>query len=105
MTDLDPSTGLPALPEGQFWRVRVDHTLSGGSLYVELREKRKHWFGSWKIAEYGPTYLDMCGTVENTIAYNARRVMEKSEHLRKQDSRLKIAESLAGDYPPKKLEG
>lgn len=42
MTDIDPSTGLPALKEGRFWRVRERHPdwfVSSICLVVELVEQ------------------------------------------------------------------
>lgn len=85
--DFDDDINLPALPEGQFWRVKTD---SLGAVVVELR--RKGIFGSSHLVDNA--YPDVVNLKE--IQYAACRVVVRGRG-RKAENRL------LGDYPPKKL--
>ena len=79
----DDSTGFPALPEGQFWRVK-----GGLGLKIELREK----FLFWSV-QLGSDYSS-CDI--KSLKAAACRVI-----VRKREAEAKTAPR--GDYPPKKL--
>ena len=81
--EFDDSTGFPALPEGQFWRVK-----GGLGLRIELREKRL--FGSVQIGSASS------GSGIESLKAAACRVI-----VRKREAEAKTAPR--GDYPPKKL--
>ena len=91
--NIDETTGLPALPEGYFWRVRQ------GSLYMDHLELRKRiWFGSWKVHERVLPYYDKDRKrldPKETILRYARSIMGEFHNP---------WDNFYGDYPPKKLE-
>lgn len=81
--EFDDSTGFPALPKGQFWRVK-----GGYGPELELREKRLFW--SVQIGSADSSY-DTEG-----LKCAACRII-----VRGREAKAKTA--FLGDYPPKKL--
>lgn len=86
--EIDETTGLPVLPDGEFWRVRK---YTKDSLQVQRRRRR--WLGS-KLVDYelALTSPDYSGSVEGRIAEAAREVLSRPN-----------VRHLIGDYPPKRL--
>lgn len=97
--EMDDATGLPATPDGMFFRVCRGRVLRG-YWYVELR--RKTWYGS-RVVESTPldwdaeTKRDVMS--RESIVYNAGYVMWKLRERPEYTHDL----SLLGDYPPKTL--
>jgi hypothetical protein len=109
MSDLDALTGLPALPDDQFWRIEPSSATSGwltlalmqrtsspGFAFYEYRWKRLH---RTKVAvPYLPArngsvplaagLFNLSFAADDHVA-TARRILAERE--------------LIGDYPPKKL--
>lgn len=89
----DVNTGLPELPEGYFWRVRIG---SMHMTYVELR--KKSWFGSLRVQRRRARYYDGDGEVldpREEIITLAMSIMKEFNDP---------WTPFYGDYPPKKLE-
>ena len=81
--EFDDSTGFPALPEGQFWRVK-----GGYGPELELREK----FLFWSVRlDYAYSRYD----IESLKAAACRVIVRGRE--------AKAKTAFLGDYPPKKL--
>lgn len=87
--EIDETTGLPVLPDGDFWRV-VQFTRSG----LQLQRRRQRLFGSRTVGE-GLIHLDHreFGTPEEQILKVARKIMLTAD-----------GSGLLGDYPPKRLQ-
>lgn len=90
---MDDSTGLPALPEGQFWRV----SQSMASTYVDVIRRQKTWYGSRKVGESHPVTKSEATPKEVRAA--AMYILWKEKKAPDADRR-----KVLGDYPPKKLE-
>lgn len=96
--DIDEETGLPALPEGYFWRVR-DANYKGHA-YVELRStyKRRYWL-FWKKLYSTKLHEEM---VLAPIT-RPRVLKEAQDCIQAVQNHLVSDYSLIGDYPPKNL--
>src|SRR5690606_32209679 len=61
MTDIDLTTGLPVLPEGQRWVVREDllpGALIGTGIEVAIVEDRKTWWGGSRERTVGRAFIE-----------------------------------------------
>lgn len=103
MTDIDPTTGLPTLPKGYFWRIRKWYYRgSENNLRITLMKKR--WF-LLPNREIGSGLAQAEGEFlgEDDVVYTTKRIKSKflkSLHI---DNRaLAYRDSLIGDYPLKK---
>lgn len=96
MTNIDPATGLPQLPEGYFWRVRKD-TFFRQYSYIEIR-KPGRLFGS-KIVVQATRHTEDID--EQEIRTFADMLSEELEE--KLNPKPRTEKNLFGDYPPKKL--
>lgn len=83
---LDPATGMPTLPEGQFWRVTPESCFS----YSEVQLREKTWYGSKKLKST-TTHL-----YKESVLGNAAFILDNL-------STYKPDMSLLGDYPPLSL--
>lgn len=104
MSEIDEATGLPALPEGQFWRVKPErytgkawlYLMQRGEIVRPARTERRWW---WRTVEHPevrtPAEWEVDGhpIVEANpggVLWAARRLIDK--------------QGIFGDYPPKRLE-
>jgi hypothetical protein len=89
MIKINDETGLPDLPEGHFWR------FTEGTLFYKCELRKK-----WKFLGIPVSSLlaqkTMNGLNEEVMVRAATLIMEDREDYMK-------AESLLGDYPPKKI--
>lgn len=88
VTQLDKETGLPALPEGYYWKVQA---YGGHTLIIRLMRVRKYWLD----AELG---------WESTFNSEGKRGLLKAAWevlsvIREKETTV----SLVGKYPPKSL--
>ena len=88
--EMDEATGLPALPEGHFWRVTRP---SRGVWDVQLRKRT--WYGSRCVAAVGYDDRLTAGKVKELAGYVLKYKLEK-EPVHEMH--------LVGDYPPKTLK-
>lgn len=95
---LDPETGLPALPDGYFWRVR-DANYKGHA-YIELRSRYfiRHWL-FWKKEASSKIHDEL---VLSPIT-RPRILREAHDVIDAVQANLVSDYSLIGDYPPKSL--
>lgn len=91
--EVDPSTGLPLLPEGYFFRV-AKYRFGESNLEVHLRKKTR--FGSTMLYSRDTVGLTPELTLKQTITQLAERIYR----LYREDLEI---EALIGDYPPKRL--
>jgi len=99
---IDPMTGMPAVPNGYFWRVRPVGSEPKWAYYVYVELRKKQIIGSTQLARamadqadvYGPTLADAVKvTAERVYRENfARRTVPTPEYV-----------GILGDYPPKSL--
>jgi len=85
---IDAATGLPGLPDGQFWRVAVND----GDWEIQLRQR--HWFWS-SIVQRREIAFARDVTAERIRAKADEIMSSRADQLRRMN--------LLGDYPPKKL--
>lgn len=94
--EMDDDTGLPATPEGMFFRVRRLRTQ--GYWHVELRRKTR--YGSrvveYTVEDWDSEYRPLS---QETVLHDAAYVMWRLRDRAKHNHDL----SLLGDYPPKTL--
>lgn len=83
--EMDEATGLPAVPEGHFWRVTRP---SRGYWQVQLRKRTRH--GSRCVAWTG-------SRLEMTV----RQVKELAGYVLGYKLEKEPGQLLVGDYPPK----
>src|SRR5690606_37979043 len=92
--DADPATGLPAMPEGQFWRVK--HARDSSYVHLQLRERRR--FGSrllsWTTISKKHKLSEKA--VREAAAYIVHCEPDRENKLTRHD--------LIGDYPPKTIK-
>lgn len=93
---IDPETGLPAVPEGYFWR--ISETSSADWWRIELR-KRRRW-GSRRIAADHRLYPAWDFDTPELFEDGARR---RAAVLWVDHFAAKDAQKYLGDYPPKAL--
>jgi hypothetical protein len=115
MTDLNPLTGLPQLPDGYRFSVVRRRVLGYGVYYTEgynvLLQKHKKGLlgGKWvtlytgtvyepdKDGKFGPVSTELSDT-------NIRRAAEGLVERMREDNRLRSLEKkYLGSYPPKSL--
>lgn len=127
MTDIDTATGLPALPEGYFWRVQ-HHREYADTVYGRVRinndrerlqvvlihryEKtrtgtttHRNWLGRYVHKPY--TDIDVIEDAlftEDTLGTNKIAVQNAANRIVKLWEKAKERDALIGDYPPKSLE-
>jgi hypothetical protein len=87
-TETDPTTGLPHLPEGFFWRV----VNTGKYSYVQLKKKRRY-MGAKTVAD---SIIETRKLTKQIIRGRAFSIYD-GFRFEGPDS------SLFGDYPPKSL--
>lgn len=114
--EIDPTTGLPTLPEGYFWRVIEEEYAHVG---IEIRRRRR--FGStvvidmyvWHNWDGAHPDSDEPILVSNVSdkEFTPEAILRTAEYLlkkwRARDARAlryQANKALLGDYPPKKLE-
>ena len=130
---MDADTGMPVIPDGYFWRVKIDYELDspwpGPSAVVQLRERRRigsrrlarddvylYSFDPRDIAAKKATYrLHEFPMIpidpddwEEQIFELAEKVLEKQkknlDEFALYAKQLEASARIKGDYPPKKLE-
>lgn len=98
---VDQATGLPAAPEGLFWRVTYhqDGEIYGNGWRLELRLPAST---RWRPAR--SLLVDSVGLHYEDEISDAALIRETAAGLLA-DREVRLARaSLAGDYPPKRLE-
>jgi hypothetical protein len=90
---IDPSTGLPPLPEGQYWEVLLAHVDDDGYTY-EIRIMERLATGRKVVAS---------ARFKPRRALESARVREEAEHLVVTTAAHDLVESLLGSYPPNRL--
>lgn len=93
--ELDDATGLPVLPEGEFWRVKKGVT---ASIHFRIEHRRKSRIGS-RIVEWHPIEKKDATTKRLREAAAFTLWKEKKEKASPASDYRKVF----GDYPPKKL--
>lgn len=86
---IDDKTGLPALPDGYFWRV----TRGVASRYVYLQMRKKRWLGS-KVVDYS-----IISKSENT----AELVLKRARGVVRDFNPDRNHKQFVGNYPPNTL--
>lgn len=93
--EIDDATGLPALPEGHFWRVRKAFLASE---YTEVQIRQRGRIGSRRVV-YVTTETALLTGHEHLLRIAAQAAWRFRKSLP-----LKPDLELFGDYPPKKLK-
>ena len=88
--EMDEATGLPALPEGHFWRVTRPQ---GGYWQIQLRKHIR--YGSRRVAETESRFEMTASNVKELAGYVLKYKFEKEPAHENH---------LVGDYPPKTLK-
>lgn len=98
--EMDEATGLPALPEGHFWRVTRPQ---GGYWQVQLRKRT--WYGSRCVAGTASGPRCVAGTASG-YEMTASNVKEQAGYVLKYEFEKEPVHEryLVGDYPPKTLK-
>ena len=100
--EIDNNTGMPLVPPGTFWRVRMT---TNTNLKVELH-RRKPFGGSDILAEsyaYGNFIPESVGWEEVTPEDVRQTAVELwRSHMRDELRRTRMR-AMSGDYPPKRL--
>lgn len=92
---MDDKTGMPAVPEGYFWRVKKNF-LGGGFWEVQLRQRGAFWSSRVTSRHYGAgDRIDR----EHILMGAAFALARWQESASNPDG-----SALLGDYPPKKLK-
>lgn len=125
MTYIDTATGLPALPDGYFWRVRHHRTAVMGTLDYFTRTdtsrlqvqlihkytlnqprsiKKRNWIGRkvW-VTEYYEDVAENSLFTEDTLGTNKIAVQNAANRIMKLWEKAKERDALIGDYPPLSL--
>lgn len=87
---IDPATGLPELPEGSFWRVKMSYS------HPHVTIRRNVTLLGMKLWSYEVAEEIMLRLTEDEIRREALVLYGKTY-------RSDFDGSLLGDYPPKKL--
>jgi hypothetical protein len=95
VSDIDPDTGMPALPDGQFWRVRQKYDDRAGHYVVELHTRKRR--GSKLVGT-----IIVCRYIADVTA---GKVLIAARELLEAIASADEREALKGDYPPKRLGG
>lgn len=93
---IDPATGMPQVPEGQFWKVIP--ALTAGMFRVQLRKKTV--FGLSQIL--GWTLADS-PLSEHRVRHAAFSVLDNIEEDKRKSASSQRDAQFVGTYPPKKL--
>jgi hypothetical protein len=91
MSEIDPNTGLPALPEGYFWRVKKSGNKYG---YVRLMLRHKFWFAT----EQENRIFVLNGYTKERLLSDTWAVLREFDF-----AAAKSYVPLLGDYPPKSI--
>ena len=97
---MDSTTGMPAVPEGMFWRVK--RILFGEFWEVQLRKHGMFW--SFKVESR--TFDKSEPIIRETILRGAASAYEDYREKQAAYKRAKVepvGKALFGDYPPKSL--
>lgn len=102
--NIDPSTGLPELPPGQFWRVEEYERSYYDVLYdtnrfthkISLMQSTKRFLGSPKLETISYMKIQAPNLTKEVILTCVEGIMSRVMQSREQSL-------LLGDYPPKKL--
>lgn len=117
-------TGLPALPEGYFWRVRHHRTWDQGYHYGVITDTTrlqvlliktssgtrteevwpKPWYRRTPREITTPYTSEDIKFVEDAEGTHAIAVRNAANRIMKQWEKAKVRDALVGDYPPKTLE-
>lgn len=97
MTNPDPNTGFPEVPEGYFWQVKQAYT--AGAFRLELR-KKVLWIFSEKVE-----WTIVWPPLSNDVLFeDALYVLGKWEERQKTIEREDASSVYIGKYPPKNLK-
>lgn len=103
MPELDENTGLPALPDGYFWRVRYEGVYGDYVKMSVMRKPKYRFLWSWAVEDarlYASIFTD--DNAEELLIKLAGRVHARFiETLR--PSSYQTVKKYLGDYPPKSL--
>ena len=130
-TVIDSTTGLPKLPEGDWWEVRkqmkTDYSIGAMSYYTywsghyevvwftkELKTvyRRKHWWSLWESQieelqtvekEKFSVYTKIQGEPVKATKLTTKEIREAANHAYDAVTAREKTENLLGKYPPKKL--
>jgi hypothetical protein len=99
VTDFDAQTGLPAVPEGYFWRVKAPSRL--GEYYTVQLRKRWRLVGSrtigWTVISRGKI---SAAEVVDSACYALTYSNEILSHF---GNLVPVRKDLVGNYPPKRI--
>lgn len=98
--DVDPTTGMPVLPEGQFWRVK--RIFFGQFWEVQLRQRGMFW--SYKVESR--TFGNEAPITRDNVLNGAGHCLKEVAERRAAHESAKgepVGKDLLGDYPPKRL--
>ena len=98
--EMSEVTGLAYVEYPYFWRVWKN---KWGTLYIHLMKRHTFWWPTITLSR-GLCSNVLCGYEEldpENIAYQSARALVVYEFIQKGKRR---AESICGDYPPKKLK-
>lgn len=96
MKPLDPSTGLPPVPyNNSYWRVAQRDGFSRKYSYMELRAKKKVFFGLFK--------LDWLVRDQIMLELSKPEMIKRANEIIRSIENEKLNIELLGDYPPKSV--
>lgn len=114
--NIDPNTGLPQLPEGQYWKVEIDEVFE--EPFVILMRRRKWWtsaqvhsvpvLSGWD--DPNEKYLDRVRDTaspefnDENIRRSAQRLLDILEMQENEREARQKNSRLLGDYPPNKVD-
>lgn len=122
---MSSETGLPALPEGYFWRVRHHETYDWAYYghHTQVDKSRlqvlllktfsgtrtekvypKPWYRRTHKEITTPYTSEDIQFVEDAEGTHAIAVRNAANRIMKRWEKAKVRDALVGDYPPKKLE-
>lgn len=87
---IDPATGLPELPEGRFWHVKMAY----GHPHVTIRKN---------ITMFGMKLWSIQVAEEIMVRLTKEQVLQDAILLHRKTYSKPFNGSLLGSYPPKKL--
>lgn len=103
---IDPTTGLPELPEGYFWKVsRTENPygLSEEPVFVELM--RTSTFDGVLVLYRRVTRFTPFEEYVDFRDLKPRHIRSTAKSVYRAWKRLQRSEELLGDYPPNSLQG
>lgn len=121
MTDIDLTTGLPVLPEGQRWVVREDllpGALIGTGIEVAIVEDRKTWRGGSRERTVDRAFIespDLTSRYASPAEFYALTEKAAKSYIRVtaeqiikgqelEAHRAKVKNDVLGSYPPKSVK-